>query len=392
MNELWVEELRSQFPVTQRTAFFDIAYENCGADFLRETMERYFDHKADIRPGLVKAGGAGKGDAIGVIAETRQLLADFFHAPDIRNLAFTANTCQGMNLVLQGFPWQSGDNVVVGDLEHVSVLMPCLHLKERGVECRVARARGGMILTADDLLALADEHTRIIAVSYVQSCSGYKVDLAYLASECHKRGIYLVTDAIQAAGFQKIDVQALGVDALVSSCYKGLLAAEGVGFVYCTEELARQLRPVFAGDSPALTLDREHMEIRCPDPADVRKLEAGTIPFPGIYMLHTGLRRLMDIGIDRVEAHVSACFEQVYRGLEALGYSIVTPFEPEHRCHSMAVKMEHNQEAVDFFLERGVFFSCGREGCVRISVAPFTNEEDVERLLSVAQTWLEEQP
>lgn len=389
MKELWVEELRRQFPVTQRTAFFDIAYENCGASFQRESIETYFDHRADIHPGLVKAGGAGKGDAIGVIADTRQRLADFLHAPDIRRLAFTANTCQGLNMVLEGFPFQPGDNVVVGDLEHVAVLMPCLHLKRRGVECRVVPAAGGMILTAEDLLARADERTRIIAVSYVQSCSGYRIDLAYLAAECHKRGIYLVTDAIQALGFRDVDVQALGVDALVSSCYKGLLAAEGIGFVYCGEELAERIQPVFAGDSPALTLDRENWEVRCTDPRDVRKLESGTIPFPGIYMLNAGLRRLTEIGMARVEAHVSDCFEQVYRGLERLGFRIVTPFEPEHRCHSMAVRMDRNQEAVDFFLERGVFFSCGREGCVRISVAPFTNGEDIGRLLRTAQAWLE---
>lgn len=256
MDETWVAPLRAQFPVTKNLAFFDIAYENCGAAFLRESSELYYRHKADIRPGIVKAGGAGKGEVIGALAGARERLAAFLNAPGVRSLAFTANTCQAISLVLEGFPFRPGDNVVVGDLEHVSVLMPCLYLKRKGVECRIAASRGGMILTAEDLLARADEHTRVIAVSYVQSRSGYCVDLAALAAGCHARGIYLVTDAIQALGFRPVDVAALDVDALAASGYKGLLGAEGVGFCYLSDRLAPLIEPSFAGDSPALAVDR----------------------------------------------------------------------------------------------------------------------------------------
>lgn len=391
MSESWVETLRAQFPVTRNTAFFDIAYENCGSTFVRETMERFFDHKADVHPGLVKAGGAGKGDTIGVIAQARQRLADFLHAPSIKSLAFTANTCQAMNLLLQGFPFRPGDNVVVGDMEHVSVLMPCLQLKQKGVECRVVPSPDGVTLPAEKLLERTDEHTRIVAVSYVQSRSGYKVDLAMLARECHKRSIFLITDAIQALGFQQVDVQALGVDALAASGYKGLLATEGLGFLYCGDKLLEQLSPVFAGDSPALTVDRERWEIRCTDPLDARKLEAGTIPFQSIYGLNAALGRLMEIGMDRVEAHVCQCFEQVYRGLEELGYSIATPFDPRQRCHSMMVATPRNHEMVDFCLERGVFFSRSVEGYVRISVAPFTTQADIDAFLRAAAAWREQE-
>ena len=114
MNEPWVARLREQFPITKHTAFFDIAYENCGAAFVRERAGDYFAHKADVHPGLVKAGGAGKGEAIGVIAQARERLARFLNAPGIKSLAFTENTTQGINLVLQGFPFRPGDNVVVG--------------------------------------------------------------------------------------------------------------------------------------------------------------------------------------------------------------------------------------------------------------------------------------
>jgi len=390
MNQPWVQELRAQFPVAQKLAFFDIAYENCGATFARESMELYLDQKADIHPGIVKAGGKGKGETIGIIADAREKLAQFLGAPSIKSVAFTENTCQAVNLLLQGFPFQPGDNVVVGDLEHVSVIMPCLYLKEKGVEVKVVPSKDGMILSAEELLEQVDDHTKVVVVSYVQSRSGYKIDLPYLARECHKRGIWVITDAIQALGFQPVDVNALGCDALVSSCYKGILGIEGVGFLYCSDALLELVKPTFAGDSPALTIDKETWEIVCPDPRDARKFESGTIPFQAIYGLRAGVSRLLEIGTDKIGEHVEECFQRVYQGLTGLGYEILTPADPKHHCHSMAIRVDRNAEMVDYCLDHGVFFSKGIDQYVRVAVAPFTTQEDIDTLLQVAKDWLEQ--
>lgn len=389
MDKRWVRELHDQFPVAKKLAFFDIAYENCGNDFVREALNTYMDHKADIHPGLVKAGGAGKGETIAVIADARDRLRLFLQAGDIHNLAFTPNTCQAISDVLQGYPFAPGDNVVVGDLEHVSVLMPCLYLKNKGVEVRVVPSNG-MTLSAEELLERVDEHTRIVVVSYVQSRSGYKIDLPYLVDQCHKRGAYVITDAIQGLGFQPFNVQSIGVDAVASSCYKGLLGVEGVGFLYVSDPLLAKLRPVTAGDSPALSIDRDKWEIGGADAIDARKFECGTIPFQAIYGLRAGINKLLEIGLNEIGEHISDCFEKVYKELTVLGYDILTPFDPNHRCHSMAVKVERNAEMVDYFLEHGVFISKGVDQYVRIAIGPFTTEEDMDKLFQVARSWKEQ--
>ena len=389
MDKQWVKELHSQFPVAEKLAFFDIAYENCGNDFVRQALNTYMDHKADIRPGLVKAGGAGKGETIGVIADARERLRLFLQAGDIRNLAFTPNTCQAISDVLQGYPFAPEENIVVGDLEHVSVIMPCLYLKNKGVEVRVVPSNG-MTLSAEELLEQVDGNTRIVVVSYVQSRSGYKVDLPYLVEECHKRGVYVVTDAIQGLGFQPFDVQAMGVDAVASSCYKGLLGVEGVGFLYVSDGLLSKLRPVTAGDSPALSIDRDSWEIKGADAIDARKFESGTIPFQAIYGLRAGIGKLLEIGLEEIGAHISDCFETVYKGLTDLGYDILTPLDPKHRCHSMAVKVDNAAGMVDYFLEHGVFISKGVDRYVRVAIGPFTTEADMEKLFQVAKAWKEQ--
>lgn len=383
----WVGALRRSFPVTETKAFFDIAYENCGASYMREALDRYWEDKANLLPGMEKMGGGGKGRTIDVIAETRAALAAFLHAPGAESIAFTANTCQGISLALLGLSYRPGDNVVVGAMEHVSVLMPCLHLRRQGVECRVVGNGSDLWVTEEELLAAADEHTRVIAVSLVQSCSGYRIDLRRLTQEAHKRGIFIVTDAIQALGFTEVDVQELGVDALAGSPYKGMLGTEGVGFLYCAPAMLQCLEPVFLCWSEAMSFNRQTGEVTCRDPLQARKLEAGTLPFMSIYVLRAALERLESIGMPEIAAHVSDCCERVYRELTALGYEIANPREPEHRCASLLLCTEQKGELTQFLAERGIYVSTGNTDHVRISVAPFTDASDIDRLVQGLREW-----
>jgi len=387
MDKAWVKQLRSLFPAAQKTAFFDIAYENCGSAAVHEASEQYFQDKANLYSGMVKAGGSGKGKTIDVMARTREKLARFLGAKSEKNIAFTANTCQAVSLALQGLSFAPGQHILVGDIEHVSVLMPCLHMRQRGVECKIVRSEDGLSITAEQLLDNIDENTRVVAVSYVQSCSGYQIDLKKLVDGCHAKGVLVLTDAIQALGLQKIDVQELGVDALAASGYKGMLATEGQGFLYCGDDYLAQLQPALAGANPVLTLDRQSMTIQCKDPLDARKLEAGTIPFQSIYGLEAGLDCLMSVGLEEIERHVSLCYETVYHGLEKLGYRLATPFDAQHRCNSMLLCTDNNRALQQFFQDNGVFFSVGKDGYCRISIAPYTAQEDIARLLEVAALW-----
>ena len=386
-EERWAVLLRDDFPAARQYAFFDIAYENCGSNFSADSVEEYFRHLTQLYPGMIKAGGEGKGVTIEVVRETRSFLASFLGAEDPSTIAFAQNTTQAMNLLLQSFPFEEGDNVVVGDLEHEAVLMPALALRKKGVQCRIARSNDGICLTAEKLLEQVDDRTRVVLVSYVQSRSGYRIDLAKLCRECHKKGIYVFTDAIQALGLIRVNVKKLGVDALVASGYKGLLGMEGMGFLYASPELTGKLVPVFCGASPVVRLDRERMEVICADERDARKFEVGTIPFASIYALREGIIRLNRIGMEKVEAYVSSCVEEIALLLTQMGYQIATPLEKEHRCNILLVCEKENVRLTDFALERGVCFSCGQEGYIRISVAPFTIPEDIEALAAVLREW-----
>lgn len=380
----WVRELRRQFPVTGMCTFLDIAYENCGALFVREAADRFFLDWSDVSPTVVKAGGSGKGNIIRVVAETRQLVADLLGGVDPKNVAFTKNTNEGISMVLQGFPFSPGDNVVTDDQEHPSVLIPCLNLQRNGVECRVAKSPDQVSVTPDLLWQHVDGNTRMIVVSHVQSCSGYRMDLEGLARRCRESGVYLVVDAIQSLGFCPCDAAAWGVDAVASACYKGLLGVEGVGILYCHGDLLERVWPVYAAANPCMGIDRESdkWELTCSDPKDARKLENSTLDFIGVYGLNAGLKRLQDVGLDRVYSHIARLVEMLHDGLVGLGYTIATP--RDRLCHSIAIKMSDVRAGYEYFQSRGVFLSLSARRFMRMSVAPFTTEEDLEKALRVA--------
>lgn len=386
MNEEWVKVLRQDFPIAQSTTFFDIAYENCGSLFLREAYDRYLKDKAEFTPDMVKAGGNGKGNTIEIVNETRDLIAKFLHVPNVKNIAFTKNTNEGINIILQGFDFKEGDSIVTCDIEHPSVLMPCLNVANRGVKCKVAVSPDCASVTPELLLSCADATTKMIVISYVQSSSGYKTDIKKLADECHKRNIFLVVDVIQALGFIDVDVDKLGIDAVSASCYKGLLSTEGVGFLYCNDELLKYTKTIFAASNSVLTIDRTSWKIVCNDELDARKFENSTLNFAAIYSLNIAIKRINEIGISSIEKHISACFEVLYKGFSDLGFKIQTPFNIENRCHSLAIA-DDNIKLAEYFLNNRVYISGGKGNFIRISIAPFTTEEDIARILELAKRW-----
>lgn len=387
MTPDWVYELRKEFPATQKSVFLDIAYENSGSLFARQAVQSFFDDWGDVSPNVVKASGEGKGRIVDVGLRTRALLSELLGGVDPNHIAFTRNTNEGISAILQGFDWQSGDNVVVCEQEHPTVLMPCLNLRRRGVECRVAISPDDVSVTPELLLDLADDNTRMIVVSHVQSCSGYRIDLQRLAAECRKRGIFLIVDAIQSLGFCPVNAKEWGVDAIASACYKGLLGTSGIGFLYCTPELLKRVWPVYAAANRFLKVNRESWTLEGGDCDDAHKLENCTYDFIGVYALCEGLERITAIGIDAIAKHISDLFEKLYSGLQDLGFSLATPATPGERCHSISIRTPDPQALYQHFQQNGIFLSLSAGKYVRMSIAPFTTEEDIDRALAVAALW-----
>jgi selenocysteine lyase/cysteine desulfurase len=205
----------------------------------------------ELRPWEVRWVEDFQGIPEAVRAEAAALLGG--RAEDI---SLTPSTSTGLVAVAQGFPWQAGDEVVAPLGEFPSNAWPWLALRTRGVAFREVPLWEGHLAGAGAwdsrpptaqadpegrLVAALGPRTRILALSWVRFQDGLKLDLQRLGRACRERGVHLVVDGIQAAGTVPADLE--GLAAFATSGHKGLLAPQGLGFLWTEERFRQSLTP-----------------------------------------------------------------------------------------------------------------------------------------------------
>ena len=375
----WQETMRERFPICRQQCYLDAAFGNGGCKASQEALELFFEEQFSGR-------AEGKKRWNEAADQVRALSAELLGGVCPEQIAITKNTVEGLNIIARGFPWQEGDNVILNDQEHTSNLMPWLALKQQGVDCRIVKAQNA-VLTAEMIEEQMDEHTRMVAVSHVQSATGYRCDLPKLAQLCHERGVFLVVDAIQSLGVLPCNAKDWGVDAVAAGGHKGLLAVTGVGILYTSEKLLSQLRPLYGGSSPVDSIDRRLWENRCSDERSARKLELSNLNYPGIYALRAGLQLILDIGVERIWEHIAPLAKTLNEGLRNIGYAVITPQDREQSAGIVSLSVPQPLHMKDWFAQQGICISKMDAGYVRFSLGAFSNDADIQRALQAAEEY-----
>lgn len=243
-----------------------------------------------------------------MVEDTRKKLAELVHAKDLLEIGFVKNTCEGISILAEGYPFQAGDNVVVADQEHQANLFPWINLHQRkGVELHVVKSRDGEV-KADDMIAAIDGRTKALTVSAVQFSTGFFADLEKLGKACRDRGVLFVVDGIQALGRLDIDVEKMHIDWLAAGTNKGLLGTLGAGFVYCNPEIVTKIIPPYASYQsvvshvapPAITTNFDFLEWY----PNSRRFESGNLSYNCINAINKGVELVLELGIENIEAHI----------------------------------------------------------------------------------------
>lgn len=317
------------------------------------------------------------------------------------HIALVESTSHGLNIAANAIPLSAGDNVLIADTEYLQVAIPWAMKGERfGVEVRAVRSHGEGVLTVDDFARVIDRRTRVICVSSVQWCTGYRVDVRGLSDLCRAHGLWLVVDAIQEMGAQTIDLAESWADFVVAGGHKWLNAPLGCGILYVGDRAMRELDPVSWGylaleepeggwpvyfETPDITPYREY---RFP-PTAKRFENAGTFNYPGAIGLGASLRLVNAVGIDRAEAHIRRLGDLLRDELDKAGAHIVSSREPAARS-AITTFSYYRDQARDrallaALLGERVFLAMrytSGVGGIRVSTHYFNNEEDVLRMVA----------
>ena len=253
-----------------------------------------------------------------IVNNTRPKLQKLINAKESHEIAFVKNTAEGISILANGIKYNEGDNIVIADQEHQSILFPWIAARERyGVELKVVKSIGKDV-DVDGLIAAIDEHTRVVAVSSVQFSTGFRADLKKLGAACKEKGVIFCVDGIQALGRLKIDVQEMNIDWLAAGGNKGLLATLGAGFVYCSDRIVKDIIPCYAGyqstvshvSPPSITTEFDHLEWY----PHARRFESGNLSYNCIEAISNGVDLVLELGIENIESHIKM-LEKHLRGL-----------------------------------------------------------------------------
>ena len=313
----------------------------------------------------------------------RRRAAALMHA-DLSEIALIHNTTEGINLVAEGFPWQSGDNVVMFDDEFPSNVYPWMNLALRGVEVR--RVRGGDRPDLERLADACDKRTRIVTVSWVGFASGWRHDLDRLVELAHSRGAFLFLDAIQGLGVFPLDVGQTAVDFLAADGHKWLLGPEGAGLFYLRREHLDRLRPLGLGwNSVVQTHDFSKIELKLKPTAG--RYEGGTYNMPGLLALGASLEMLDDYPPSAVAERVLDLTDAICERLPEVGATVTSCREREHASGivSFDVPGRNLADVRRHCRERQVLLSA-RGGRLRVSPHAYNNQDDIARLIDALRS------
>ena len=363
--------LDREFPIRKQLIYFNHAAQ---APLPRRVADAMQAHNENVRD----RGAADWRRWSGAIEATREKAARFLGASR-EEIAFVPSTSWGINLVAQAFDWKRGDNVVGDDMEFPANFYPWRLLEKRGVEYRLAKNREGRV-TAEDIAAVVDARTRIVAVSWVAFHNGWVYPIEEIGRFCRERGVLLVVDAIQGLGALPLDVSKAGIDVLVADPHKWLLGPEACALFYVFEG-AREKVPPTLGGWWNLKTQGVYFDYGGELHRSARRYEPGSLPTAQIAGLSAALDLLSEVGQPIVRDRILAVCEALKRGLSERGWRITTP-EPLASGILAAVPPGGDSRSTAKKLEQQGILVAPREGAVRFSPHFYNDENEVARILN----------
>ncbi len=355
---------------------------------------------------MTSMGNAGRGahaaslSASRVIYNTRDALARFFHAENAKQIVFTNNSTESLNIAIKGL-LSAGDHVVTTVLEHNSVLRPLYELEEEGVGLTFVKSDAKGNISYEEMEACIRENTKAIVCTNGSNLTGNYVDVARVGEIAKRHNVLLIVDASQTAGVYPIDVQAMHIDVLCFTGHKSLLGPQGTGGLYVREGL--HIRPLKSGGSGVLTYSKKH-----PDDMPTA-LEAGTLNGHGIAGLGAAISYLEKEGIDSIREKELQHMWKFYHGVKDIpGIKVYGDFETEKRCPIVTLNIgdyDSSEVSDELLMTYGISTRPGAhcaplmhealgtvdQGAVRFSFSHYNTEEEIETAIRAIKELAEEE-
>jgi len=324
----------------------------------------------------------------------RGAVARFINAPDAREVVFTRNSTEAINLVAHS--WGRGvmrpdQAVLISELEHHANIVPWQMLRdERGNPLRVCRVTDSGELDMEDLAAkLADGKVGLVALAHMSNVLGTVTPVERVVALAHAHGAKVLLDGSQAVVHRRVDVAAIGCDFYCFTGHK-LYGPTGIGILWAKLEHLDRMPPFLGGGDMIESVTLEKSTWAKP-PA---RFEAGTPAIIEAVGLHAAIDYVNAIGMPAIEAHERALVDHAMRKLSDVpGLTLLGRAQDRGGVFAFSLDNAHPHDLSTLLDRAGICIRAGRhcaeplhtrfgveQGTARASFGLYTTPEEVDYL------------
>ncbi|MCB9771720.1 MAG: aminotransferase class V-fold PLP-dependent enzyme [Candidatus Omnitrophica bacterium] len=293
----------------------------------------------------------------------------------------------GIHLLAKGFPFQSGDEIILMRNDFPTDILPWLTLQPQGVTVRQLPSRLA-IISPEEILAAISPKTKLICLPHVHTFSGQILDIETIGKFCRERNIIFVVNVSQSLGYMPIDLETWPVDAITSAGFKWLCGPYGTGICWMKKELREKLNYQQAFWVNVLTEEElgSTGDLHFTPQTSAKSLDVfGTANFFNFVPLTAAIEYFLHIGIANVSTLIAERVERFITSLDKQSYTLLSSTEKEKRS-ALIVFSHMNREKNDTIfrklLENKIFLAKWK-GNLRISPHIFNTSVEIEKTLDV---------
>ena len=395
-----VAAVRADFPILRTSAhgkplvYLDNAATTQKPQAVLDALADYYaKSNANVHRGVHYLSGR----ATDLFEEARAKVARFIGAAEPREVIFTRNATEGINLVAQ--TWgranvRAGDEILISAIEHHSNIVPWYMLcAEKGATLRVIPMFDNGELDVEAFARLLSPRTRLVAISALSNALGTVTPLHEIIRAAHAAGALVLVDGAQAAYHMPVNVRALDCDFFALTGHK-LYGPTGIGALYGRAALLEDMPPWMGGGDMIASVTFE----RCTWNVIPNKFEAGTPDISGAIGLGVAVDYVSGIGMDRIQAYEQ---ELLAYGTDALsqvdGLKIVGTAARKASILSFVMDGIHPHDVGTIVDREGVAIRTGHHcaqpvmdrlgipATARASLAIYNTREEIDALVAALQ-------
>ncbi|BDC96410.1 aminotransferase class V-fold PLP-dependent enzyme [Treponema saccharophilum] len=327
--------------------------------------------------------------------DARDVVARFVGATDSREIVFTRNTSESLNLVANTWGMENvkeGDEIVISIMEHHSNILPWQFVCEKKnatLKFMYVDKETGEIPESE--FEKITPKTKIVSITHVSNVLGTTNPVRKIADIAHKNGAIVVVDGAQSSPHMKIDVHELGADFFCMSGHK-LCGPMGIGALWGRYELLDAMPPFLRGGEMI-----EYVTETGATWADVpHKFEAGTVSAGDAVGMAAAIRYIQSIGLDTIEENDANLAEMLAEGIKKIPHvNIIGGKDGRKRCGIITFTVDgvHPHDIATLLSDENIAIRAGHHcaqplgaylgetATARASLYFYNTEQEVEYLL-----------